>query len=460
MKKLMIIKNIATILTLVFITGCRLAKDYQQPELQLPQQFETVSFADTSSIADLEWNRFFTDSSLQGLIQKGLVYNHDLLIATKRLDIAQQQVKQSKFLQQPAINLQVGGQFTHFSENSLTGANISNIKGSNHIENYVAGATLSWEADIWGKIRGQKETTLAQYLQTREAVKAVQTQLVANISEGYFNLLMLDEQMDIAKKNLALNENFLAATRLLKDAGNVTQLAVQQAESQKLTTSLLIPQLEQDITLQENALQILTGQLPGTIKHRATLKEFTVPLELPTGLPVAMVSRRPDVRALEMGLVKANAQVGVAQASMYPALNITAGAGLETFTASNWFNMPGSLFGIVAGSLTQPVFNRRQLKTNFEVAKLEREQAVIQFRQAVLKATGEVMNALTQADKLKEQELIANSQTDTLRKAVDNAQLLFKSDMANYLEVITAQSNALQAELNLALVQRGRLNAG
>ncbi len=172
-----------------------------------------------------------------------------------------------------------------------------------------------------------------------------------------------------------------------------------------------------------------------------------------------MVSRRPDVRSDELALKVANAQVGIAQASMYPALNITAGGGLESFKSSNWFNIPGSLFGLAAGTIAQPIFKRRQLKTQFEIAKLEREQAVIKFRQSVLIATGEVANALVQADKLEQQNQIATGQVDTLRHAVINAQLLFKSDMANYLEVITAQGNALQAELDLASIQREQLAA-
>jgi outer membrane protein TolC len=160
-----------------------------------------------------------------------------------------------------------------------------------------------------------------------------------------------------------------------------------------------------------------------------------------------------------MALVAANAQVGVAQANMYPALNITVGGGLESFKASNWFNIPSSLFGLAAGTIAQPIFRRRELKTEFEVAKLQREQAVIHFRQSVLQAMTEVTNAIVQADKLKQQEQIAVGQVDTLRRAVFNAQLLFKSDLANYLEVITAQTSALLAELNLASIQREQLNA-
>ena len=447
------------LLLLLVMSSCKVGKEYQRPELELPTQFKTVSFSDTSSIVDIEWKKFFTDTTLQGLIEKGIKYNHDLLIAIKRIDIAQQQVKQAKALQLPEVNLNVAGQISRPSDNSLNGLSIKNFLGKSYFESYSAAVNLSWEADIWGKIRGQKEVALTQYLQTYEGAKAVQTQLVADIAQGFFNLLMLDKQLEIARKNLLLSDSFLTATRLLKDAGIGNALGVQQAESQKQSTALLIPQFEQHIAIQENALQVLTGQLPGGISRSVSLNEFTVAEELSAGLPVSMVSRRPDVRSDELALQIANAEVGISQANMYPALNITAGGGLESFKASNWFSIPGSLFGLAAGTIAQPVFKRRQLKTQFEIAKLEREQAVIKFRQSVLTATGEVANALVQADKLEQQHQIATGQVDTLRHAVINAQLLFKSDLANYLEVITAQGNALQAELDLAAIRREQLGA-
>ncbi|MGK2863041.1 MAG: TolC family protein, partial [Chitinophagaceae bacterium] len=234
---------------------------------------------------------------------------------------------------------------------------------------------------------------------------------------------------------------------------------VQQAEAQKQSPAVLFPHLEEESAIQENAWQVLTGELRGAISRRSHLNEFIGNGDLSAGLPVAMVSRRPDVRSAEMTLMITNARVGVAQANMYPALNITAGAGLESFKASNWFNIPNSLFVLAAGSIVQPVFRRRELKTQYEISKLEREESVIRFRQLVLEATGEVANALVQLDKLNQQELIATGQVDTLGHAVLNAKLLFRSDMAGYLEVITAQGNALQAELNLAAIRRQELSA-
>jgi len=446
-------------LVTILLFACKVGKEYQRPELELPKQFQPVSFADTSSIADIEWKKFFTNPGLLELIQKGLNYNHDLLIAIKRIDIARLRLGQSKKLNWPELNFQVTGQVTRPSDNSLNGISLKNFVGKTYIENYSAAANLSWEADIWGKIRRQKEIALTEYIQTTEATKAIQTQLITDIAQGYFNLLMLDMQLEIAKKNLVLNDSFLVATRLLKEAGLGNSLAVQQAESQKQATALLIPQLQQNISLQENALQELTGQLPGAISRSGSLNEIDMKDELKTGLPLAMVSRRPDVRSAELALMIANSKVGISQANMYPTLNLTAGGGLESFKSSNWFNLPGSLFGFAAGTIAQPIFRRKELKTNFEVSKVEREQAVTEFRQSVLQATVEVSNALVQVDKLKSQQEIAAARVDTLHHAVFNAQLLFRSDMANYLEVILAQAVALQAELDLVAIERQQRDA-
>lgn len=445
----------------IVVSACKVGRNYQRPQVDLPAQFnaQAKSYADTSSIADISWKQFFTDTSLKNLIDRGIKYNYDLLIAVKRIDVASEQLKQAKVLVLPQVNLQISGQYNRPSDNSLNGLSASGMLGSNHIEDYNASLGLNWEIDIWGKLRRQKEGAFAQYLQTYEAKRAVQTRLVSDIAQGYYNLLMLDKQLDIAKQNLRLNDTTVQLTHLLKNAGEVNLLAEQQAEAQKQTTALLIPQLEQSIAIQENALQLLTGHLPGTVARQEQLDNASLPKQLPTGLPAAILSRRPDVRANEMALVTANAQVGVAQGNMYPSLVVSASAGLESLKASNWFSIPASLFGIATGSILQPVFNHREYKTKFEVAKIQREQAVLQFRQSVLNATGEVSNALIQNEKLDQQRQIANNQVATLHKAVKNAQLLFKSDMANYLEVITAQSNTLQAELNLASIQRQQLGA-
>jgi outer membrane protein TolC len=222
---------------------------------------------------------------------------------------------------------------------------------------------------------------------------------------------------------------------------------------------LLIPQLEEAIAIQENALRLLNGTLPGRIDRRLSLRQVVVSDSLATGFPTLIVSRRPDVRASEQALIAANARLGVAQANLYPALTISATTGLNAFKASNWFSIPSSLFGLATGSLTQPVFQRRALKTQVELTRIGREQSVILFRQSVLTAVTEVSNALVRLEKLKDQRTVASARVQTLQQAVANARLLFNSGLANYLEVILAQSNVLQSQLALADLERQHMGA-
>jgi multidrug efflux system outer membrane protein len=459
MKKFFSYSRLSGILFFFIVVSCRTGRNYQRPSVPLPQSFEQAASVsnDTISIADISWRDYFSDRVLRTLIDSGITRNYDLKFALRNISIAQQQVRQANWLWYPQLTAGLSGQYNRFSDNGPAG--IKNGALSNHSYDYLASLSMSWEIDIWGKFSRQKEASLANYLQSYEAAKAVQTRLVADIAQGYFSLLMLDQQLSETKKTLALTIDFVKLTHLLYDAGEVTYLGVQQAESQRLNTAQLVPQIEQAIQIQENSLQLLTGNLPGSVQRDVNLSDIHFNDTLATGLPVSILNRRPDVRANEMALVQANALVGVSQANMYPVLTITAGAGFESLKASNWFNIPGSLFGLAGASLVQPLLQGRQLKTQYEIAKQQREKAVIQFRESVLTADIEVSNALIQVSQLRDQENFARQRADTLTAAVSNAQLLFKNDMANYLEVITAQQTALDAQLSLAFVQRAELNA-
>ncbi|HXB94126.1 MAG TPA: efflux RND transporter permease subunit, partial [Puia sp.] len=451
-----------TAVLLLFALGlgsCKVSKDVATPSAPVPEAFRSSQRQDTASVADLSWRNFFADADLQRLIDSAIARNYDMQIALQNIRSAQLVLRQSKLGYLPDFTLQVTGAYSRPSDNSLNGISAKSFLGTDHIDDYNANVGLSWEADIWGKIRNQQSRSLAQYLQSAEARKALQTSIVSDVANGYYNLLMLDAQLDIARANLALNDSTLRIIRLQFNAGDVTALGVQQAEAQELAAAGLIPQLQQNVLMQENALSILTGSLPGTIARGRRLEEVPVRDSLSAGVPAGLVSRRPDVRSSELALTVANANVGITKAQLYPTLTITAQGGLNTFTASNWFNIPGSLFGLVGGGLTQPLFQRRQLKTQYELAKVDREKTVIQFRQSVLVAVGEVSDALAAMLKLKEQRVVAASRVDTLRQAIVNANSLFRNGMANYLEVITAQSNVLQSELELATIKKGQLSA-
>ncbi|MFC1225528.1 TolC family protein [Pedobacter sp. BG31] len=451
--------NIITILLLALIwSGCSVSKNTALPNIA-PGFFRNNSSTDSSSIGTMPLKSFISDLTVQNLIDTALVKNYDMQMALKNIDAAEILFKQSKLGYLPELKLQVSANSSRPSDNSLNGLSLNQFTGSTHIEDYNANLGVVWEADIWGKIRNQKAGALASFLQTEEARKAVQTRLVANVAQGYYNLLMLDAQLEIARKNLKLNDSTLRIINLQFDAGQVTSLAIQQAQAQQLVAAQLVPRLEQNVTLQENALSILIGTLPKSINRESRLDQMNIPQNLHAGFPSAMLSRRPDIKSAELALAVANARVGVAKASLYPSLVITASGGINAFKASNWFNVPASLFGLVGAGITQPIFQRGQLKSNLELAKIDREKTVIQFRQSVLNAVGEVSDELTKVEKLKTQYSIAEKRTQTLQQASRNANLLFKSGMANYLEVITAQGNLLQSELELTTIKTEQLNA-
>lgn len=453
-------KSIYIALILLLAAGaCKVTKDIPVPVNATPAAYRNTVSADTVSIAALTYKDFFREKAIRDLIDTALINNYDMQIALKNIESAALLFSQSKLGNLPALNLQVTSNSNRPSDNSLNGLSISQFTGSKHIEDYTASLGLSWEADIWRKIANQKNAAGAAYLQSAEAKKAIQTRLVASIAQGFYSLIMLDTQLDIAKKNLALNDSTLNIIRMQFDAGQVTLLAAEQAQAQQLVAAGLVPQLEQRINLQENALSILTGAFPKSIARVGKLNAIAVQDQTATGFPSEMVSLRPDVKTAELELLKANAKVGIAKANMYPSLTITASGGINSFKSSNWFNLPGSLFGVVAGGIAQPVFQRKQLRTQYEVAMVEREKNVLQFRQSVLAAVGEVSDELIKVEKLKQQYAIADKRVTVVQSSLKNANLLFKSGMANYLEVINAQSNALQSELDLATIKTAQLNA-
>lgn len=457
--------SIGTVAVLLSIASCTVQK-YKAPEAELPESFrDTTQLVITqdsteSSIAKIRYREFFTDPTLLSLIDSGVKNNNDLKVSIKQIESAALSYTRSKWGNIPNVNLNIAtASISRPSNNSLNGAFTPQITGKSFVEDYNSNLSISWEADIWGKIKGRKESALVAYLQTQEAAKAVQTQLVAQIAQGYYNLLMLDTQLDITNQNLKLVENTLRMITKQQELGITTSLSVQQQENTRDQMLVTIPMIEQSITIQENALSILTGKMPGEIQRTLKLANMQTPEYRSVGIPAELLSYRPDVKSSELTVRQAFANVKVAKASMYPALNITAQGGLNSFTFKNWFDIPGSLFGAAAGSLAMPLINGKQLKTQYEQSKIAMEQSEINFKQTVLSAVGEVSNALANIESADKQEVITVGLVSRSDKAVNTSTKLFQQDMATYLDVITAQNNKLQAELSLAIIKLQKLNA-
>lgn len=453
------------------LNSCAPQSKYKAPDLDVPDHFrgqDTLNIAqDSTTIADIPWREFFEDEQLIDLIDKGLAHNFDMLTAIKNLDIANQRAKQAKVEWLPSLDLALGSVNYQFRSKNYYGSASSsyyNHKGEEAPENmfvnsvqYGSGLSFSWELDIWGKIKSKNKAALADYLKTAEATKAVQTKLIASIAEGYYNLLLLDAQMEVAQTNYDLTKNTLKIVELQRDAGQITSLAIQQTKNQMLVAKALIPSLKQQIANQENALSLLTGQLPTDIQRETKLAEANTNEILATSVPLHMLSMRPDVKSAELNLQAKNALVGVAQASRYPSLSIDLTGGLNSVLTRNWFDIPGSLFGGIIAKATNPIFNKRKLKTNFEVAKIDREKAEIDLQRTVYTAITEVTDALMNLKTVDEQIEIAAEQVTTSRLGVKQSNLLFNSGYATYIEVINAQKNLLDSELNLNKFRQAKL---
>lgn len=388
--------KIKTIAYIAFISGtaisCKVQK-YEQPEVKMPEAFRGDSIvADPhENIAKISYKDFFKDPVLVGLIDKAMVQNNDLLVALKQIEFASLAYTQSKWGNVPVINAAANANISRPSDNSMNGMMAGQFMGKKYMEDYTASVNISWEADIWGKIRGRKEQALADYLKTQEAAKAVKTQLVAAVVQGYYNLLMLDTQLEITKSNLIYADNTLKFLIKQQELGLTTALAVQQQEIVKDQILKTIPAIESSVATQENALSLLTGSMPGKIERSAGLDNVQSPDQIGAGIPSELLSYRPDIKTAELEVRKSAAAIHIAKVNMYPSLNITAQGGVNAFQISKWFSIPGSLFGMAAGAIAQPVLNGKQLKTQYEQSKVLADQAEIGFKQSVLKAVGKYL---------------------------------------------------------------------
>lgn len=436
------IKYIVVLSSTLVLQSCFVAKNYEKPELDTDDLYRTEVVAkDTTSMADMSWEELFKDPILQNYIRKGLQNNFDIRIAMQNIVAAEANLKQKKTGYLPSLN--ANGNWTHqeISGNSQFGAMFSNL------DQYQLAANLSWEADIWGKIRSNKRAANAGYLQTIAANQAVKTQVITGIASMYYQLLALDSQLEIAQQTLENRNKSVETIQALKEAGQVTEVAVKQTEAQKFSTEIIVEDLKYNITILENSLSILLGETSQAIE-RSTFEQQELNPEIKTGVPANLLSRRPDLIAAEYGLVNAFELVNVSRSQFYPSLTITATGGFQSLELKDLIDS-GSLFATIVSGLTQPIFNQRQIRTQHEIAKSNQEKALIQFEKALKTAGKEVSDALANYENETNKIEIRTQQVDALKKASDYSEELLAYGLATYLEVLTAQDNALNSELGL-----------
>jgi multidrug efflux system outer membrane protein len=449
---------VMTLSVALSLAGCLVGPDYQAPEVKAPEQFRhepAKPLADPTSLADLPWWEIFKDDELQKLIRVALEENKDLQLAAVRVDEARAELGITKSQLLPTVSAGANATLTE-----IPGANIPGIPAGTSLRTplYSTELTMTWELDIWGRLRRATEAAKAQLMATDEVRKAVVMGLISRVAQAYFELRGLDLELEISRRTLASREASLKLVKMRHDGGVSSALDLRKAEAEAVSTASSIPDLERQIAQKENALSILLGRNPGAVPRGLAVTQQPLPPTVPSGLPSALLERRPDLREAEQALVGANAQIGVAKAAFFPQVSLTGQYGYMSRDLSNLFVGPNRMWGIGPG-VTLPIFNAGRNQAQLEGAEAKQKEALIKYQQAVQEAFRDVDDALIAYQKVRETRLYQEQLIDAAQKALALAELRYKNGVSSYLDVLDAQRQLFNAEIGLAQTRRGQLVA-
>ena len=449
-----IYKGFAVAFVALTLTACAGRKAYERPNVIHEKLFRADQVpADSLSSANVSWRNIFTDATLQEHINKALSNNLDVRVAMQNVASAQAYLKQSKAAFIPTLS--VGANYTR-STNSINAMGGVGERTYNNLWDITGSA--SWEADIWGKLSAQRRASYASYLATVEAQKAVQSEVVATLATAYYQLLMLDEQKKVLEQTIDFRQKSLETTKSLKEAGSTTEVATKQIEALVYNAQAQLVTIGNSIWALENTICVLLGEEPHAIE-RTTLAEQNFPTEFKQGYAAKLLQNRPDVARAELSLRNAFELTNVARAAFYPTLTLSARGGISSTELDTWISAKSIFANFVAG-LAQPILNRRQIRTQYEVQQIAQETALLNFKKAVLSAGKEVSDAMQNFSTQTEFIELKTKEMKAYQEATDYSKQLFDSGMVNYLEVITAEVNRLNAELSVANAQFTRMQYG
>lgn len=422
----------------VLLNSCHIYRDYQRPEgLLVDSLYRGINpseVADTSNLGMLSWKEVFRDTCLQRLIEYGLQNNTDMQVALLRVDQAQAQLKSAKLAFLPSLTLSPQGTLT-------------STDGGKAVKTYELPVQASWEIDLFGKLRNAKQETLASLLQQQAYRQAVQSELIASVANSYYSLLMLDEQVEISVGTLDVWKEQIRTMEARLKVGEETENAVTQARASLYELEASYNDLLRQQRETENALCTLLGTTAREIE-RGRLYEQTFPQQLSAGVPLSLLSRRPDVVQAEMELAAAYYSTNQARSAFYPSLTLSGSAGWTNSLGQVVTNPGGWILSAVA-SLSQPIFNRGKLISNLRVSKDEEQIALLNYKQAILNAGEEVNNALYAIESVERNLTIHTNQCRQLERTVQTSESLYRTGNASYLELLTARQSLLNARLNL-----------
>jgi outer membrane protein, multidrug efflux system len=457
---------VLVILVAALATACTVGPNYQRPIVQVPPTYRdgaaTSSAGDPNqpplqatprSVADLQWFDVFKDEALTRIVNTALEQNFDLRIAAERVLQTREQFHITGTERFPTIN---GAASVGSSRASEIGSVPVPAGADPQVSSIQAGVSVGWELDVWGRIRRLNEAARAQYLATEEARRGVLTTLIADVSQTYLTLRTLDAQLEIAKRTRDVANDNLRLTQLRQDRGVATGLDVRQAEQLLYTATGQIASLEREITQTENALSLLLGQTPGDVTRGVSLEQLQAPPSVPAGLPSSLLERRPDIREAEQQLVAANAEIGVAKAEYFPRISLTGFLGVESRGLTDLLTSRAGMWSADA-SLLAPIFNAGRTKANVKLAESVQRELVVNYQKAIYGALREVSDALTEYRKRTEQRIEQQRLVDALRDSTRLSTQRYQGGLDSYLQVLDAERNLFQGELDLAVLRQQEL---
>ncbi|MDR4499656.1 MAG: TolC family protein [Candidatus Scalindua sp.] len=462
MNKNNILSYIGIICISLVFKGCAPALLQKTENNSVPESYHDVQ--ETTNTAQVSWAEFFTDTNLIALVDTALQNNQELNITLQEIIIAGNEVRARKGEYLPFVKLKAGAGADKVGEFTRKGAVEKNLdikpgeEFPGTLQDYLISANVSWEVDIWKKLRNAKKAAALKYLSTIEGKNFMVTKLVAEIASSYYELMAFDNMLAAVKKYIEIQKNALEIVKLQKLAAKATELAVRKFEAEVLKNQSYQYTIEQKITVTENRINFLVGRFPQPVQRNSQGYNDLAPDTIHAGLPSQLLTNRPDIKQAELELAAAKLDVKVARARFYPSLGITAGVGYQAFEPK-YLIRPESMLYNLAGDLAVPLINRLALKAAYYNANAKQIQAVYNYERTVLNAYIEVVNKLSNISNLKKKYDLKAKEVEALTQSITLAGKLFKSARANYLEVLMTQRDALQAKMELIETKVQQMNA-
>lgn len=459
---------IAAVVLSLALTGCKapmatVVKD--EVKENVPQNFNQDEQADAgTNSGTTPWRQFFTDPNLAALIEASLKNNQELMITLQDIEIARSGVLAKKGRLTPAVSAGIGAGVKKAGRYTSEGAGdaTTDIEPGREIPdplgNFEGGLTANWEIDIWKKLRTEKESAVAHYLSTVEGKNFVLSNLIEEVADNYYELLALDNQLDIIQQYIKLQQKALEISKIQKEAAAATELAVKKFEAELAKSKATEYTIRQDITEKENQINALCGRYPQPIARSKENFMSTIPQTVYTGIPSQLLANRPDIKQAELELKASKLDVEAARKEFYPSLEISATLGLEAFKPSYLVKLPESVAAGIAGELAGPLINKSAIKANFQTADARQIQALYEYDKTILNAYLDVANLMSKIKNIDQYYQLKSQETKSLEQSIDIANQLFRNSRADYLEVLLNQRDALDAKMELVEAKQKQLS--